>query len=167
MEKASVEAGVAGNIKYSFLPYAHSLVVSSLISAVVGIVLAVFLTPLAGLLFIACSASHWFLDTIVHLRDLPVLGFGHDKKVGFGLWRYKRAALIFEFGFYAVAALLLVPLYSALLLLVLGLVFTLPFAGSGSGNSTSKMSIGVYATMSLIGFVIFALVAYFIIGLSL
>jgi hypothetical protein len=167
VEKASVEAGVAGNIKYSFLPYSHSLIISSLISAIVGVSLAVFLTPLTGLLFVVCSASHWFLDTVVHLHDLPVLGFGHDKKVGFGLWRYKRAALIFEFGLYAISTLLLVPFYNALLLLVLGLVFTLPFAGSGSGNSNSKMSIGFYASMSLVGFVIFAVIAYFLIGLNL
>lgn len=30
-------------------------------------------------------ASHWFLDAIVHLPDLPLLG-DQSRKVGFGLW---------------------------------------------------------------------------------
>ena len=166
VEKSSVDPEAAGTIKYSFIPYSHSLIVSSVISAIVGVALAVLLTPFSGLLFVICSVSHWFLDTIVHVRDLPILGFGPDKKVGFGLWKFKRVALIFEFGFYAIATLLIMPFINALTLIALGFVFTVPFAGSGTGNSNSKITIDVYAIMSLVGFIVFALIATFLIGLN-
>jgi hypothetical protein len=48
----------------------------------------------SALIFVAASPSHWLLDTIVHLPDLPILGFNKDKKVGFGLWRYGWVALM-------------------------------------------------------------------------
>jgi hypothetical protein len=162
VEKASVDPEAAGTIRYSFLPYSHSLVVSSVISAVVGIALGALLTPLAGLLFVVCSASHWLLDTVVHVGDLPVLGFGNDRKVGFGLWKHRRAAVAVEFGFYAILTLVFMPLVTAALLLILGLLFTLPFAGSSSASGKS-MSIGAYAILSLVGFVVFALIAYLLI----
>jgi hypothetical protein len=165
VEKASVDPQFPGTIRYSFLSYSHSLIVSSVISAIVGFALAVFLTPMAGLLFVVCTAAHWLLDTVVHVSDLPVLGFGHDKKVGFGLWKHRRAAIVVEFGFYAILTLVVMPLVTALLLLVLGLVFTLPFAGSSSGSGKT-MSINAYASLSLVGFVIFALISDFLVGFN-
>jgi len=39
--------------------------------------------------------SHWFLDFVVHVADLPLTLFG-DIKVGMGLWNYKIATLVLE-----------------------------------------------------------------------
>src|SRR3989442_2824276 len=50
--------------------------------------------PVIVPVFVAGSASHWLLDTVVHLKDLPVLGFDGDRKVGAGLW--KRGPVAFE-----------------------------------------------------------------------
>jgi len=36
---------------------------------------------------LAAVLSHWFLDVIVHIPDLPLTPFG-DFKVGMGLWNY-------------------------------------------------------------------------------
>ncbi len=40
-------------------------------------------------------ASHWFLDLLVHLPDLPLAG-DTTAKVGFGLWRHLAATLALE-----------------------------------------------------------------------
>jgi hypothetical protein len=43
----------------------------------------------------AAVASHWLLDLIVHLRDLPLLG-NDSPKVGLGLWRHVGLTLALE-----------------------------------------------------------------------
>lgn len=49
----------------------------------------------ASLLVGAAVASHWFLDLIVHLADLPLAG--HDSAtVGLGLWRHPAASVALE-----------------------------------------------------------------------
>jgi hypothetical protein len=40
-------------------------------------------------------ASHWFLDAVVHLPDLPLAGEG-SPKVGFGLWNSLLGTLLVE-----------------------------------------------------------------------
>jgi hypothetical protein len=46
--------------------------------------------------------SHFALDLIVHVPDLPMLG-QESAKLGFGLWRAMPVALGLELGFAAVA----------------------------------------------------------------
>jgi hypothetical protein len=43
----------------------------------------------------AAVASHWVLDLLVHVRDLPLLG-GESPKVGFGLWRDPAVSIALE-----------------------------------------------------------------------
>lgn len=50
-------------------------------------------------------ASHWFLDLIVHLPDLPLLG-DDSTKVGLGLWRSLPATLLVELVLLATGFLL-------------------------------------------------------------
>ena len=45
----------------------------------------------SGLLVI----SHWFLDLLVHIPDLPIFP-GYSLKVGFGLWNSFAATVILE-----------------------------------------------------------------------
>jgi len=54
-------------------PYSHSLVLGGAIACIPSLVLALIFGPVAGLVFIVGSVSHWLLDTVVHLPDLPVL----------------------------------------------------------------------------------------------
>lgn len=104
VEKASVnpDSPLQKYIKFTSYPYSHSLVVGTLIALAVGIVLALLVSPQAGAVFVVASASHWLLDSIMHINDLPVLGFGSDRKVGIGLWSYSRLAFAAEYIFYAV-----------------------------------------------------------------
>lgn len=44
----------------------------------------------------ATVASHWLLDFIVHLPDLPLMG-NDSPKVGLGLWRHFGASVALEF----------------------------------------------------------------------
>jgi hypothetical protein len=48
-------------------------------------------------------ASHFVLDLVVHVPDLPVLGT-LGTKWGLGLWRHRELALIVEWALFAIAA---------------------------------------------------------------
>jgi len=93
-------AGAARFLTFVF-PYSHSLVSSILWSALAaagGWLLAgpaaVRRTRLAWALGIAVF-SHFVLDLIVHVPDLPILG-QQSPKLGLSLWRIMPVALTFE-----------------------------------------------------------------------
>jgi hypothetical protein len=147
-------------VKY---PFSHSLILTNVLSLIVGLVLAGLLgNAYVAIVFVLGSASHWLLDTIVHLKDLPVLGFDGDTKVGLGLWRWGRVAFIFEYVFYAVFVLALLP--SSLIpgALFLGAVFHVfninSFLGFTKKNPFDSSS-AAYAAVTLIGFVLVPLFA--------
>lgn len=168
LEKAEInpDSPLQKYVKFTSYPYSHSLVISFIISGSVGLILAYSVSPIAGVLFIIASASHWFLDTIVHLPDLPILGFGHDKKVGLGLWNHPRMAFAIEYIFYALIVLIFMPVNYILLLMVIGTVFHLINANSFLGNSKRNpfKSVKQYAVLCLIGFIGFSLVANYVLG---
>jgi hypothetical protein len=168
VEKAQVNPNspLQKEIKFTSYPYSHSLVTSFSVSGVIGVILAFTISPLAGILFVVAASSHWFLDAIVHIRDLPILGFGHDKKVGFGLWRNGKAAFVIEYIFYVVGTLIFVPFTYVLPLLVLGTIFHLLNANSffGFTKTNPSKSSGSYAVLALVGFVAFSLIANLVFG---
>src|SRR6266571_4567258 len=89
-------------IVFEKYPYSHSFVLANVWSLLVGLLIAWLLNnPLVALLFVAGSVSHWLLDTVVHMKDLQVLGFDGDRKVGAGLWRRGPLAFVMEYAFYA------------------------------------------------------------------
>lgn len=168
VEKASLnpDSALQKHVRFSSYPYSHSLVTSFVISGVIGLALAFAIDPIAGMFFVVASSSHWFLDTIVHVHDLPILGFGHDKKVGFGLWNYGRAAFVIEYVFYVVGTTLVIPFEFVVPLLVLGTAFHLLNANSffGFTKTNPSKSINSYAALALIGFIAFSLIANFVLG---
>jgi hypothetical protein len=147
-------------------PYSHSLVLGSILSLPVGLLIAAILNnPLIVPVFVAGSASHWILDTVVHLKDLPVLGFDGDRKVGAGLWKRGPLAFVVEYVFYAIVTLFALSGFSLVYALILGIVFhaiNLPsFFGSNRKNSVKSSN--AYAALALIGFGAFTLIASLII----
>jgi hypothetical protein len=138
--------------------------ISFIISGIVGLVLAYIINPLAGILFVIASASHWFLDTIVH-SDLPILGFGSDKKVGLGLWNHPRMAFAVEYIFYTLVVVLFMPDH-ILPLMVLGTVGHLINANSFLGLTKTNpfKSAKQYAVLTLIAFIVFSLIANYVLG---
>lgn len=84
-----------------FMPYTHSLS-SALIWSVSAAVLFWACTPSlpqrtrTALVIGAAVASHWMLDLLVHIPDLPL--WFNSMKVGLGWWNYRVFALLLELG---------------------------------------------------------------------
>jgi hypothetical protein len=72
-----------------YMPFTHSLPGSIALSIFLGAIVALFGSEkrIVTLLLIAgASFSHWILDFIVHIPDLPL--YDNTAKVGLGLWRH-------------------------------------------------------------------------------
>jgi len=153
-------------VVFEKFPYSHSLVLGSIISLPIGLLIAAILNnPLVVPVFVAGSASHWLLDTVVHLKDLPVLGFDGDRKVGAGLWKRGPLAFVVEYALYAIVTLFALSGFSLVYALILGGVFhaiNLPsFFGANRKNSVKSSN--SYAVLALIGFGSFTVIAALVI----
>src|SRR5207253_9098491 len=153
-------------IVFEKFPYSHSLVLGSVLSLPIGLLIAgVLNNPVIVPVFVAGSASHWLLDTIVHLKDLPVLGFDGYRKVGAGLWKRGPLAFVVEYVFYTIVTLFALSGFSLVYALILGGVFhaiNLPsFFGANRKNSVK--STNSYAVLALIGFGSFTVIAALVI----
>jgi hypothetical protein len=150
-------------IGFTRYPYSHSLVTGSLIAAIPGLLIAYLISPVAGVVFVAASASHWLLDVITHLRDLPVLGTDKDIKVGLGLWNYPKSAFVLELAFYTLVVILVVKPALVIPLLLLGLVFHLINANSFLGFiRKNPFTARSYAILAFAGFFAFIGIAAWI-----
>ncbi|HEX4302043.1 MAG TPA: hypothetical protein VHZ78_04580 [Rhizomicrobium sp.] len=91
VEKLRIVKGLTegSSLDLYYMPYTHGLIGAAALSAALGAVTALFFRDrraavaavVAGAVF-----SHWVLDLVVHVPDLPLLG--DSFKVGFGLWRF-------------------------------------------------------------------------------
>jgi hypothetical protein len=152
----SPDSPLQNTIRFTSYPYSHSLVTGSLIAAVPGLFIAYFVSPAAGVLFVAASASHWLLDVVTHKKDLPVLGFGKDMKAGFGLWNHPKAAFVLELAFYTVITVLVVQPALVIPLLALGFAFHFINANSFLGFSRKNpFTARSYAAAAIFGFLVF------------
>lgn len=112
IEEAAIVPGFAeaSNLDLHFMPFTHSLVGSLVWSAVFAAGYLLIARPQRKLTvaLIAGGAvfSHWLLDFIVHLPDLPIL-YG-DPKLGLGLWRSLLWSQVVEVGLLVAAAVWLV-----------------------------------------------------------
>jgi hypothetical protein len=91
IEKLHIVPGFtqANALDLYYMPYTHGLPGSIVLSLVFGAIVALFIQgdrPRTLLLVAAASFSHWVLDLIVHVPDLPL--YDNSAKVGFGLWRH-------------------------------------------------------------------------------
>lgn len=148
------------DIEFTHYPYSHSLVLTNVIALVPALALVPFYGWQAALVFVLASISHWLLDVIVHLRDLPVLGFGNDRKVGFGLWRNGPLAFAVEYALVLGATLAFVPSDKWLWVLVVAAVFHAANANSFFGFTKANPigSAKAYAVIGLVSFVALAVV---------
>lgn len=92
-----------------YYPFTHSLVsvpVWVLIAVVAYRVRGSMTARTAGVLAIAV-ASHWLLDWIVHVPDLPILS--GDPKLGLGLWNRPVATQLLETAMVIGAAAVILP----------------------------------------------------------
>ena len=105
IERFGVKAGARGPLALDaqWMPYSHSLasaVVACAACAGVGYAAG---KPREGAAIGLVVASHWFLDALVHVGDVP-LGYGESPRVGLGLWLWPTTAALVELGFLLVCA---------------------------------------------------------------
>jgi len=98
VEKVAVTPGYTKMNAFEFLhyPYTHSLFMGLVWGVVAGgIHWLVKRDNRSALVIGLCVLSHWLLDVIVHVADLPLSPFG-DYKAGFGLWNLVAVTLLVE-----------------------------------------------------------------------
>jgi hypothetical protein len=88
IEKVEIRPGISVVTPLDFVSYpiSHSLLMAVLWSAALGFIYWLFTrkTSLAVVVGL-CVVSHWFLDLIVHIPDLPLFPWA-SPKAGLGLW---------------------------------------------------------------------------------
>lgn len=101
IERMHLAPGVTAAFPYQLdhIPYSHSLLLT-LIWGVAASAAYFGINRRAGAfgaeLFAAGIASHWVLDLLVHVPDLPL--WPGALKVGFGLWNHKLGSVVVESG---------------------------------------------------------------------
>ncbi|MDQ2670028.1 MAG: hypothetical protein M3Y31_05300, partial [Gemmatimonadota bacterium] len=102
-ERARIEPGwtAASPLRFLSYPVTHSLLAGVLWGLAAGALYYSWPTrnswhhARAAAIVAAAVVSHWFLDLIVHVPDLPVAG-DQSTKLGLGLWRSVPATLLVE-----------------------------------------------------------------------
>lgn len=107
IEKLHIVPGFtqANALDLYYMPYTHGLPGSIVISLVFGAIVASFIPGdrLKTLLLVAAASfSHWVLDLIVHVPDLPL--YDDSAKVGLGLWRHVAVSFPLELIFLGLGA---------------------------------------------------------------
>jgi hypothetical protein len=101
-ETATIPPDFARSHQVAFeFPFSHGLVPSIGWSVLFGALVAYALVRLpdrrlrAAALIGAAVLSHWLLDALVHVPELPLAGAA-STKVGLGLWQHRAVALALE-----------------------------------------------------------------------
>jgi len=99
IEKLRITHGIsrANALDLYYMPYTHSLLGALALSGLFGVVSAWLLRDRRSRVFWITAAavfSHWLLDLVVHVPDMPLLA--NTMKVGFGLWNYPSISLPLE-----------------------------------------------------------------------
>jgi hypothetical protein len=107
IEKLRIVPGFteANALDLYYMPYTHGLPGSIVLSVIFGAGVALFTSgnrATTVLLVAAASFSHWVLDLVVHVPDLPL--YDNSAKIGFGLWRHVAVSFPLELMVLAVGA---------------------------------------------------------------
>lgn len=88
-------------LNFVHYPVSHSLLMALVWGIVVGGLYYLVRKYRRGAVVIGLLVlSHWVLDLLVHIPDLPLYP-GDSPLVGLGLWRYKMLTLVLESGLFA------------------------------------------------------------------
>lgn len=107
IERVRITPGITASTPLEFIsyPYSHSLLSLAVMGACSGW-LVVHFTPgasaSAGVVVMALVVSHWVLDVIAHIPDMPLYPGG--PKFGFGLWNSVPGTLATETVMFALGA---------------------------------------------------------------
>ena len=109
LENARIDTGSGSVVPLvlEHVPFTHSLPACLLWAALASLGWWIWRRDRAGALVLgALVLSHWVLDLVSHVGDIPLLPAG--PLVGLGLWRSRGASLVVELGLFAVGLLLYV-----------------------------------------------------------
>lgn len=104
-ERVRIHPGwtAASPLQFLSYPITHSLLAAGLWAVAAGVVWYTWPTKdssghgRAALIVALAVASHWFLDLVVHVPDLPLAG-DNTRKFGFGLWNSIPLTFTVELG---------------------------------------------------------------------
>jgi hypothetical protein len=114
IERVRIEPGATATnpLVFEHYPWSHSLAAVFAWALVIGALhFAARRDARAAVVIGALVVSHWLLDVVVHVPDLPVVPGGTP--VGAGLWNQREAALLLELGLLGAGAALYVRATSA------------------------------------------------------
>lgn len=103
VERVRIAPGETAGVPLAFehYPVSHSLLAVILWASVIGMLYRWLRGSWRGAIVIAGAVlSHWFLDLLVHIPDLPLMP-GGETRVGFGLWRSVPLTLALEVSLFA------------------------------------------------------------------
>lgn len=85
---------------FSAYPYSHSLLTQCILGVLLATIYFAVSRNARGALIVGLLVpSHWFLDWLVHVPDLPLFP-GDPDKHGFGIWRSLPLTLACEFALF-------------------------------------------------------------------
>lgn len=99
LEEVAIEPGIVASnpLHFTHYPWSHSLAMVLVWAALFALVYGLLRKNLRGALVLgACVLSHWFLDLVVHIPDLPLYP-GSEGQYGLGLWHSVAGAMVIEF----------------------------------------------------------------------
>ncbi len=99
VEHVAIRPGISAVTPLDFYDYpiSHSLVMGIVWSVVVGAIYWLIRKNGRGAIVLGlCVISHWLLDLIVHIPDLPLYPGAASPLLGFGLWNSRVATVIIE-----------------------------------------------------------------------
>ena len=135
IEKAEIKPGITSvtPLDFTYYPFSHSLLGVFIWAVLFGIVYYLIKKNLKTSIVLGLLVlSHWFLDLLVHIQDLPIFP-GSGIKVGLGLWNNFAVSVLLEVLIFGLGAYLYLSV------------------------TKSKNKIGTY---SLIGLITFLLLMY-------
>ncbi|MCF2491393.1 metal-dependent hydrolase [Dyadobacter sp. CY347] len=108
VEQVKVTPGITVVTPFDFVhyPYTHSLLMGIVWGALAALVYWFFKKDTKSAVIVGLAVlSHWFLDLVVHIADLPLTPFT-NVKVGMGLWNSLEGTVILELIIFAIGAYL-------------------------------------------------------------
>lgn len=108
IEKAEIKPGVSAvtPLDFTYYPFTHSLFGVIVWGVLFTVVYLLIRKKLKNALILgALVVSHWFLDLLVHIPDLPIFP-GYNLKVGLAIWNSLAATLIVEGLIFAIGVYL-------------------------------------------------------------
>jgi membrane-bound metal-dependent hydrolase YbcI (DUF457 family) len=141
-----------------YVPYSHSLIANVIIALIMYLLFWKLKNRTWGLALLIGVFSHWFLDAIVHVPDVPLLF--NSYKVGLGLWKLPGTAFLIELaslvlaGYYLLKGARKVWRHVVIIILLMAGYMGMFFAPEAEATPTQA------SIMSLTLYTVFAALAY-------